>query len=130
MKSKLNPRFIGPFKVLKRIGDLAYELALPLALSGVHNVFHISMLTKYVPDPSHILNYEPSELHNDLSYEEIPVQVSDCKVKELRRKKIALVKVLWRNHEVEEATWERKEEMRTKYPHLFGTFNFEDEIYF
>ena len=70
MKCKLNSRFIGPFKVLKRISDLAYELALPPALSGVHNVFHVSMLRKYMPDPSHILNYELLELRNDLSYEE------------------------------------------------------------
>ena len=88
MKGKLNPRFIGPFEVLKRIGNLAYELALPLALSSVHNIFDVSMLRKYASDPSHILNYEPLELCNDLSYEEILVQIIDYKVKELRRKKL------------------------------------------
>ena len=70
MKGKLNPHFIEPFEVLKRIGDLAYELALPPALSGAHNVFYLSMLRKYVSDPSRILNYEPLRLCNDLSYEE------------------------------------------------------------
>ena len=106
IKGKLNPHFIGPFEILKRIGDLVYELALPQALLGVHNIFHVSKLRKYMLDPSYILNFEPLELCNDLSYEEIPILVLDHKVKELRRKKTALVKVLWRNHEVEEATWE------------------------
>ena len=73
LKGKLNPR----------IGDLAYRLALPPSLSGVHNVFHVSMLRKYVSDPSHVLSYEPLELRNDLSYEEAPVKILDREVKEL-----------------------------------------------
>ena len=130
IKGKLNPRFIGPFEILKRVGDLAYELALPPAISSVHNVFHISMLRKYISDTSHILSYESLKLRNDLSYEEVPVQILDREVKELRIKQIVLVKVLQMNHYIEEATREHEEETRAKYPHLFGMSNFEDEIIF
>ncbi|KAL5545238.1 hypothetical protein UlMin_009022 [Ulmus minor] len=121
-RGKLSPRFVGPFEILERIGDLAYRVALPPAMSGIHNVFHVSMLRKYTPDPSHVLSYDTLDLRQDLTFEELPVKILDREEKELRRKKIRLVKVLWRNHEVEEATWEREDEMRAKYPHLFGTY--------
>ena len=118
-KGKLSPRFVGPFEILERVGNVAYRLALPPSLSGVHNVFHVSMLRKYISNPSHILSNEPLELSQDLSYEERPVQILDRRVKELRNKKIQLIKVLWRNQSVEEATWEREDEFRNKYPELF-----------
>ncbi|KAL5560002.1 hypothetical protein UlMin_036213 [Ulmus minor] len=121
-KGKLSPRFVGPFEILERIGDLAYRVALPPAMSGIHNVFHVSMLRKYIPDPSHVLSYDTLDLRQDLTFEESPVRILDREERELRQKKIRLVKVLWKNHEVEEATWEREDEMRTKYPHLFGTY--------
>ncbi|KAL5566261.1 hypothetical protein UlMin_029425 [Ulmus minor] len=121
-RGKLSPRFVGPFEILERIGDLAYRVALPPAMSGIHNVFHVSMLRKYTPDPSHVLSYDTLDLRQDLTFEELPVKILDREEKELRRKKIRLVKVLWKNHEVEEATWEREDEMRAKYPHLFGTY--------
>ncbi|KAL5547118.1 hypothetical protein UlMin_006805 [Ulmus minor] len=76
-------------------------------------------LKKYVQDPSHVLEHEPIEVHEDLTYEEKPVQILDRKEKTLRNKVIPLVKVLWRNHKIEEATWEREDEMREKYPSLF-----------
>ncbi|KAL5579039.1 hypothetical protein UlMin_011481 [Ulmus minor] len=69
-KGKLSPRFIGPFEILKRVGKAAYQLALPPSLSGVHNVFHVSMLKKYVSDPSHVLEEAPVEIDEKLSYEE------------------------------------------------------------
>ena len=118
-KGKLSPRFVGPFEVLERIGVVAYRLALPPSLSAVHNVFHVSMLRKYISDPSHVLNYEPLQLNQDLTYEEKPVRILDTKEKELRNKRIPLVKVLWKNHSTEEATWEREEEIRSKFPELF-----------
>ncbi|KAL5575189.1 hypothetical protein UlMin_016888 [Ulmus minor] len=121
-RGKLSPRFVGPFEILERIGDLAYRVALPPAMSGIHNVFHVSMLRKYTPDPSRVLSYDTLDLRQDLTFEELPVKILDREEKELRRKRIRLVKVLWRNHEVEEATWEREDEMRAKYPHLFGTY--------
>ncbi|KAL5553746.1 hypothetical protein UlMin_041147 [Ulmus minor] len=112
---KLSPRYIGPFEILERIGKVAYKLALPSELASVHNVFHVSMLRKYVSDPSHVLESEPIEVREDLTYQEQPVQILDRKDKALRNKVIPLVKVLWRNHKAEEATWEREDEMRAKY---------------
>ena len=88
-------------------------------MSGVHNVFHVSMLKKYITDPSLVLQSDPVQLKENLTYEEKPIQILDQKKKELRNKKVALVKVLWCNHSVEESTWERKDEMRAKYPELF-----------
>ena len=105
-KGKLSPRYIGPFEILKRIGKVAYKLALPPELSSVHNVFHVSMLRKYISDPSYVLEHEPIEVHEDLSYEEQPVQILNRKDKTLYSKVIPLVKVLWWNHKVEEANWE------------------------
>ena len=119
-KGKLSPRFIGPFEILDRIGAVAYRVAMPPSLSRVHNVFHISMLQKYVSDPTHVLSYEGLELDQDLSYEERPVQLLDRKDKVLRNKTIPLVKVLWRNSKSEEATWELEADMREKYPELFA----------
>ncbi|KAL0554438.1 hypothetical protein IC582_008359 [Cucumis melo] len=118
-RGKLSPRFVGPFEILERIGPVAYRLALPPSLSTVHNVFHVSMLRKYVPDPSHVVDYEPLEIDENLSYVEQPVEVLAREVKTLRNKQIPLVKVLWRNHRVEEATWEREDDMRSRYPELF-----------
>ncbi|KAL0556380.1 hypothetical protein IC582_004893 [Cucumis melo] len=118
-RGKLSPRFVGPFEILERIGPVAYRLALPPSLSAVHDVFHISMLRKYVPDPSHVVDYEPLEIDENLSYVERPVEVLAREVKTLRNKQIPLVKVLWRNHRVEEATWEREDDMRSRYPELF-----------
>ncbi|KAL4026616.1 hypothetical protein IC575_015052 [Cucumis melo] len=118
-RGKLSPRFVGPFEILERIGPVAYRLALPPSLSTVHDVFHVSMLRKYVPDPSHVVDYEPLEIDENLSYTEQPVEVLARKVKMLRNREIPLVKVLWRNHRVEEATWEREDDMRSRYPELF-----------
>ncbi|KAM6569302.1 hypothetical protein CsatB_017287 [Cannabis sativa] len=103
-KGKLSPRLIGPFEILERIGQVAYMLAMPQAMVAVHTVFYVSMLQKYVSDLSHILSYEALELRPDLSYEEQPVHVLDRREKVLRNKTIALIKVLWRNSKVEEAS--------------------------
>ncbi|KAL4022855.1 hypothetical protein IC575_016601 [Cucumis melo] len=117
-KGKLSPRFVGPFEILERIGLVAYRLALPPSFSAVHNVFHVSMLRKYVADPTHVVEFEPLQISENMSYEEQPVEILARKVKKLRSREISLVKVLWRNHEVKEATWEREEDMRAQYPEL------------
>ena len=118
-KRKLAPRFIGPYEILERVGTVAYRLALPASMDRIHNVFHVSQLRKYVGDPSHVLQFSEVELADDLSYQELPVQILDYKVKVLRNKQIPLVKVLWRSQRVEEATWEVESEIRDRFPELF-----------
>ncbi|XP_017974468.1 PREDICTED: uncharacterized protein LOC108661549 [Theobroma cacao] len=119
-KGKLSPQYIGPFEILERVGPVAYRLALSPGLSNIHPVFHVSMLRKYNPDPSHVIRYETIQLKDDLTYKEQPVAILDRQVKKLRSKDVASVKVLWRNHTSEEVTWETEDEMRAKYPHLFN----------
>ena len=119
-KGKLSPRFIGPYEVIEKVGPVAYRLALPPDLEKIHNVFHVSMLRRYRSDPTHIVSSETTELRPDLTYEEEPLEILAHEVKELRNKKIPLVKVLWRNHKTEEATWEKEETMRQQYPQLFN----------
>ncbi|XP_073035231.1 uncharacterized protein [Primulina eburnea] len=118
-KGKLAPRYIGPYMIIERIGTLAYRLDLPQSLSLIHNVFHVSMLRKYEPDPSHILNVEDVELDSSLSYVEHPVQILDRKERQLRSKTIPLVLVQWSRHGREESTWELEAKMRQEWPHLF-----------
>ena len=118
-KGKLNPRYIGPYEILERIGPLAYRLALPPELSQIHNVFHVSMLRRYRSDPTHVLTDQPIEVAKNLTYVEEPVEIVGHKTKQLRNREIPLVKVLWRHHSKEEATWETEENMRRRYPHLF-----------
>ncbi|WMV07863.1 hypothetical protein MTR67_001248 [Solanum verrucosum] len=118
-KGKLSPRYIGPYRITKRIGNVAYELELPQELAAVHPVFHISMLKKCIGDPSLILPTESIKVNDNLSYEEVPVQILDRQVRRLRTKEVASVKVLWRNQLVEEATWDAEEDMKKRYPYLF-----------
>ncbi|EOY04000.1 Uncharacterized protein TCM_019247 [Theobroma cacao] len=103
-RGKLNPRYIGPFCIIERIGPVAYRLELPPELDRIHNVFHVSMLKKYVPDPSHILETPPIELHEYLKFEVQPVRILDRKDRVLRNKSIPMVKVLWKNARMEEMT--------------------------
>ena len=110
-KGKLSPRFIGPYEVIEKVGPVAYRLALPPKLENIHNVFHVSMLRRYRSNPSHVVFSKTIELRPDLTYEEESMEILAREVKELRNKKISLVKVLWRNHKTEEATWESEEVM-------------------
>ena len=115
-RGKLSPRFVGPFEILDRVGNLAYRVALPPDWKQMHNVFHVSLLRRYVRDPSHVIQYERVQPSVNLNYEEVPVEILDRREKKLRTKVVPLVKVLWRNHAVEEPTWELEETMRAKYP--------------
>ena len=128
-KGKLSPRFIGPYEVIEKVGPVEYRFALPPELEKIHNVFHVSMLRRYRSDPSHVVSSETIELRPDLTYEEKPIEILAREVKELRNKRILLVKVLSRNHKTEEATWESEEVMQHQYPQLFNEGNFEDEIF-
>ena len=116
---KLSPRFIGPFKILERVGTVAYRLALPPSMSGVHEVFHVSMLRKYTPDPAHVVDWGQIEVDTDGTFEEGPVCILDSWDQVLRRETVRLVRVLWRHYGVEESTWEREVTMRATYPFLF-----------
>ncbi|KAM1762303.1 hypothetical protein ACFX12_004967 [Malus domestica] len=118
-RGKMSPRFIGPYQIIERIGAVAYRFELPPELSQIHNVFHVSMLWKYVPNPSHIIQIKPLQVNPNPSYVEEPVAILDRQNKVLRNKVIPLVKILWRNHAVEETTWETDESMRNQYPFLF-----------
>ncbi|XP_049358110.1 uncharacterized protein LOC125822712 [Solanum verrucosum] len=127
-KVKLSPRYIGPSKIIRRVIQVAYELELPQELSIVHSVFHISMLWKYIGDPSRITPTEDVQVTGDLTYEEVPIAILDRQVRKLRNKEVASVKVLWRNQQIEEVTWETEEAMRLKYPHLVQTIEKDDNV--
>ncbi|XP_060182274.1 uncharacterized protein LOC132611935 [Lycium barbarum] len=114
-KGKLIPRFIGPFEILRRVGEVAYELALPPGLSGVHLVFHVSMLKKYQSDGSYIIRWDSVLFDQNLSYEEEPIAILDREVRKLRSKEIASLKVQWKHHLVEEASWETESDMHSRY---------------
>ena len=118
-KEKLAPRYIGPFEILERIGMVVYRLDLPSNMSQVHPVFHVSMLRKYISDPSHVLQPQSVELNENLTFEEEPVAIVDYQVRQLRSKVIPKVKVLWGSNSVEEHTWETEADMRAMYPYLF-----------
>ena len=117
---KLSPRFIGPFKILERIGVVAYQLVLPPSMSGVHEVFHVFMLRKYTPDPTHVVDWGQIEVDTDGTFEEGPVCILDSRDQVLRRKTVRLVRVLWRHYGVEESTWEREDTIWPTYPFLLG----------
>ena len=118
-RGKLSPMYIGPYEILEKVGPVAYKLALPPELAQIHDVFHVSMLWRYRSDPSHVITGQSIEIRDNLSYIEEPVQILDTKVKQLRNRRIPMVKVGWRNHSREEAMWETEEYMRKNYPHQF-----------
>ena len=118
-REKLSSRFIRPFEILERIGTVAYRLALPPSMSGVHKLFHVSMLRKYTPDPAHVVDWGQIEVDTDGTFEEGLVCIVDCRDQVLRRKTVRLVLVVWRHYGVEESTWEREDTMWATYPFLF-----------
>ena len=105
--------------ITERISEVAYRLELPPELSRVNDVLHVSMLRHYVSALSHVLPPQPLEVNPDLTYNEEPLTILDWKNKVLRNKTVRLVKILWRNHSVEKATWETEERMKEMHPCLF-----------
>nr|KYP31329.1 Retrotransposable element Tf2 [Cajanus cajan] len=124
---KLTPRFVGPYQIIQRVGPVAYRLALPPSLSNLHDVFHVSQLRKYVHDPSHVVQLDDVQVKENLTFEKLSVVVVDHRLKELRGKSIALVKVLW-DAATGESTWEVEQQCRDRYPFLFPSkYVFRDE---
>ncbi|KAK2417415.1 putative mitochondrial protein [Trifolium repens] len=115
---KLTPKFIGPYQITERIGKVAYRIALPPVLSLIHDVFHVSQLRKYTPDPSHVITPDDIQLRDNLSFEVPPIKIADRKMKRLRTKEIPLVKVIW-NEATGDTTWELESKMKELYPSLF-----------
>ncbi|XP_025661524.1 uncharacterized protein [Arachis hypogaea] len=116
---KLNPRFIGPFEILRRFGPVAYQVALPPHLSNLHDVFHVSQLCKYTSDAAHVLDPRSVELRQNLTLQVTPVRIDDTSVKKLQGKEVQLVKVAWKRARVEEHTSELESKMPKDYPELF-----------
>ncbi|GJY39115.1 putative reverse transcriptase domain-containing protein [Tanacetum coccineum] len=118
-RGKLNPRYVGPFKVLKKVGAVAYKLELPQELSRVHNTFHVSNLKKCYSDDPLVVPLEGLQVDDKLHFVEEPVEIMDREVKQLRRSRVPIVKVRWNSRRGPEFTWEREDQFRKKYPHLF-----------
>jgi hypothetical protein len=119
VKGKWSPRFIGPFRVFRRVGEMAYQLELPDTLTDVHNVFHVSQLKKCLRVPEESLPMEELNVQGDLTYTEYPIKILGTLTRVIRSKVIKMCKVQWSHHGEDGATWGREEELRIDFPHLF-----------
>jgi hypothetical protein len=120
VRDKLAPRFIGPFKILEKRGEVAYQLGLPPQLSDVHDVFHVSQLKKCLWVPKEKLSMEDVNAKEDLSYQEDPVKILESSERVTQNKRIKMCKVQWSHQTEEEATWEREEELKEEFPSFFS----------
>jgi hypothetical protein len=116
IKGKLAPHYIGPYEIIEACEPVAYKLKLPSKLSAIHSVFHVSQLKKCVRLPTKIIAEPELEIEPDLSYQEYPSKILDCKERSTRAKSIKTYKVQWSNHSGEEATWETEEFLRSNFP--------------
>ncbi|GJZ86989.1 putative reverse transcriptase domain-containing protein [Tanacetum coccineum] len=119
-RGKLNPRYVGPFKVLEKVGEVSYKLELPEELSRVHNTFHVSNLKKCHADEPLVVPLDGLHLDDKLHFVEEPLEIVGREVKRLKRSRIPLVKVRWNSKRGPEFTWECEDQFRKKYPHLFA----------
>ncbi|KAD7477252.1 hypothetical protein E3N88_00388 [Mikania micrantha] len=120
-KGKLAPRYVGHFKILERIGKVAYKLQLPPELSNVHPTFHVSNFRKSLTDQDLQVPLDDIRVNDTMHFVEKPVEIMDREVKKLKRSRIPIVKVRWESKRGPEFTWEREDQMKLKYPHLFTT---------
>ncbi|GJT30654.1 putative reverse transcriptase domain-containing protein [Tanacetum coccineum] len=119
-RRKLNLRYIGPFKILERIGPMAYKLELPEELSNIHSTFYVSNLKKCLSDESPVIPMKELRLDDKLNFVEEPVEIMDREVKKLKQSRIPIVKVRWNSKRGPKFTWEREDQIRSKYTHLFS----------
>ncbi|GJS86679.1 putative reverse transcriptase domain-containing protein [Tanacetum coccineum] len=118
-RGKLNPRYVGPFKVLEKVGSIAYKLEIPQELSRVHNTFHVSNRKKCYSDEPLAIPLEGLHVDDKIRFVEEPVEIMDREVKRLKQSRIPIVKVRWNSRRGPEFTWEREDQFQKKYPHLF-----------
>ncbi|GJW88218.1 putative reverse transcriptase domain-containing protein [Tanacetum coccineum] len=118
-RGKLNPRYIGPFKIIAKVGTVAYRLELPERLNRVHSTFHVSKLKKCMADEPLAIPLDEIQVDDKLNFIEEPVEIMDREVKRLKQSRIPIVKVRWNSRRGPEFTWEREDQMQKKYPHLF-----------
>ncbi|GJZ93698.1 hypothetical protein Tco_0665901 [Tanacetum coccineum] len=118
-RGKLNPRYVGPFQVLAKVGAIAYKLELPQELSRVHNTFHVSNLKKCYADEPLAVPLDGLHIDDKLHFVEEPVEIMDREVKRLKQSRIPIFKVRWDSRRGPEFTWEREDQFRKEYPHLF-----------
>ena len=119
MKEKLAPRYVGPFKILERYREVAYQFELPKSLSGVNDVFHVSQLKKCLRVLKEQIPLEELTVKEDLTYEEFPVKILEIAERVTRSQVIKMCKVQWNRYTEDEATWKREEDLRKIYPQLF-----------
>jgi hypothetical protein len=119
-RGKLAPRYVGPFEIIERIGAVAYRLKLPQELSNVHDVFHVSNLKKCLADETTYVPLNEIRVDSNLTFKEEPVEILERVVKKLKKHKYTIVKVRWNSRRGPEFTWEREDQMKLKYPHLFA----------
>ncbi|GJX35427.1 hypothetical protein Tco_0246984 [Tanacetum coccineum] len=118
-RGKLNPRYVRPFKVLAKVGAVAYKLELPQELSRVHSTFHVSILKKCYSDEPLSIPLDGMHIDDKLRFVEEPIEIIDQEVKRLKQSHIPIVKVRWNSRRGPEFTWEREDQFQKKYPHLF-----------
>ncbi|GJS08711.1 hypothetical protein Tco_0365507 [Tanacetum coccineum] len=118
-RGKLNSRYVGPFKVLEKVGAIAYKLKLPQELRRLHNMFHVSNLKKCYADEPLVVPLDGLHIDDKLHFLEEPVEIMDQEVKRLKQSHIPIVKVRWNSRKGPEFTWEREDQFQKKYPHLF-----------
>lgn len=116
---KLSPRYVGPFVIKDRVGEVAYKLELLVELHGIHNTFHVSNLKKCLAEGDVTVPLAEIQVDRNLRYAKEPIAIVDRKISKLRRTEVPLVKVHWKHHTAAQATWESEREMKAKYPHLF-----------
>ncbi|GJY62915.1 putative reverse transcriptase domain-containing protein [Tanacetum coccineum] len=119
-KGKLAPRFVGLFEIIEKVGPVAYRLDLPKELNGVHDTFHVSNLKKCLADPTLQVPLDEIRVDAKLNFVEEQMKILEREFKKLKHSRIAIVKVRWNSKRVSEFTWEREDQMKLKYPHLFS----------